>query len=254
MYNYAIGLDKFEIDTPALLLDLDKLDYNVEAMAQFFEGQEADLRPHMKTHKSPIISHRQIKAGAIGVTCQKTGEAEVMAKSGIDDILIANEVVGKRKVRRVANLARTVDLKVAADDERNVRELGKVARAKRSNVGVLVEINLGMDRCGVPPGEPALKLARKVRDEGGLSFLGIMGYEGHAVFIESFEERKQQTEKALEKEIETKELLESSGLECQIVTSGATGTYDITGTYPGVTEVEAGSYATMDLKYGTVKA
>jgi len=249
MDGSLIGKDKREIPTPALLLDLDGVEHNLTEMADFFEDREADLRPHIKTHKSPFLAHKQLEAGAIGITCQKLSEAEVMARSGIKDILIANEVVGEVKTTRLARLARSVDLKVAVDDEANARALDRACREAGSELGVLVELNVGLNRCGIPPGERALPLARFLRKTDNLVFRGLMGYEGHTVFIDSFEERKRRAEEALKAVVGTKELLEEEGIGCPVVSSGATGTHEITGSYPGVTEVEAGSYLTMDGTY-----
>ena len=253
MENYAIGLDKYELNTPALFLDLDKLDSNIEKMANFFEQRSADLRPHMKTHKTPQIAHKQIEQGAIGITCQKLEEAEVMSRSGIRDMLITNQIIGESKIRRLVHMARSTEVKAAVDNPENVTNISEAAQAKGVNVGLVVELNIGMDRCGVEPGKPALELAQLIEGKDGVKFMGLLGYEGHTVFIEDYNHRREETEKALEKEVETAERIEKDGLACSIVSSGATGTYDITGTYPGVTEVEAGSYATFDAKYSQLE-
>jgi len=253
MNKSVIGAEKEVISTPALLIDLDKMEYNISKMADFFQDKKAKLRPHMKTHKTPMIAHKQIEAGAIGITCQKLSEAEVMAEAGIKDILIANEVVGARKIERLVSLAKYTKIKVAVDNSDNIVDISKAAKKKGVKVGILVEVNIGMNRCGVYPGEPALRLAQEVEREKGLEFLGLMGYEGHTVLIKSYEQRKDKTEEALKLLIETKRLLEKKGLECKIVSAGGTGTYDITGSYPGITEIEAGSYITMDTKYNGIE-
>ena len=248
----SIGSLKEQLDTPVLLIDLDVMESNVARMAHYFQGVDAELRPHTKTHKTPILAHKQIEAGAIGITCAKLGEAEVMVAAGIRDVLIANEIVPHQKITRLVNLARHADMMVAVDDAGNVENLSQAARDKGVNLRVLVDVNVGMNRCGVLPGRPALQLARKVEQSRNLIFAGIMGYEGHTVAIPNFTERKREAEKALTHLIETKELIEQNGLEVRIVSSGGTGTYNITGQFPGVTEVQAGSYILMDTNYRSV--
>jgi len=248
-----IGAEKQAISTPALLVDLEKMEYNIRRMAHFFEGKKANLRPHTKTHKTPIITHKQIEAGAVGITCQKLAEAEVMAEAGIKDILISNEIVDAQKIQRLVNLARYTEIKVAVDNRRSIVDISDAARRKGVRVGILVDVNVGQNRCGVLPGTPALKLAQEVEKQRNLEFLGLMGYEGHTVFITSYSERKDAASEAIGLLVATSELLEKEGLECRIVSAGGTGTYDMAGGFPGVTEVQAGSYVTMDAKYGGVE-
>jgi D-serine deaminase-like pyridoxal phosphate-dependent protein len=247
-----IGADKEQLDTPILLMDLDVMESNIAKMADYFRGVDAELRPHTKTHKTPILAQKQIEAGAIGVTCAKLGEAEVMVAGGIRDVLIANEIVPHQKITRLVNLARHADVMVAVDDPRNVEDLSQAAQGKGVHLRTLVEVDIGMKRCGVPPGQPALRLAQKVAESKNLVFAGLMGYEGHAVAIPDFHERKRETEKGLALLIETKGLIEQNGLEVGIVSGGGTGTYNITGQFPGVTEVQAGSYIFMDAYYRNV--
>ena len=253
MDRSVIGAEKHTISTPALLIDLEKMEYNIARMADFFRDKETDLRPHIKTHKTPMIAHKQIEAGAIGITCQKLAEAEVMAEAGIKDILIANEVVGAQKINRLVNLARYTKIKVAVDNSKNIVDISDAAQRKGVKIGVLIEVNIGLNRCGVSPGEPALKLAREVEAQKGLEFFGLMGYEGHTVFIKSYKERERKAKEALNLLVATRELLEERRLECRVVSAGGTGTYDITGSFPGVTEVQAGSYVVMDTNYNGVE-
>ena len=184
-----IGSPIEDIDTPALLLDLDIMERNIARMAAAFRGLSAKLRPHAKTHKTPIIGQKQIAAGAIGITCAKLGEAEIMVEGGIRDVLIANQIVGSQKIRRLVSLAHHADMMVAVDDVRNVEELSQAAQAAKVSLRVLVEVDVGQRRCGVAPGEPALGLAQHVDRAPGLKFAGLMGYEGHLVFVPSLEER-----------------------------------------------------------------
>ncbi|MFH2110754.1 MAG: DSD1 family PLP-dependent enzyme [Candidatus Bathyarchaeota archaeon] len=248
-----IGDPVEEIDTPALLLDLDIMESNIRKMADRFKRMPADLRPHVKTHKIPIIAWKQIEAGAIGVTCAKLGEAEVMAEAGIRDILIANQVVGEPKVTRLMSLAKHSDVIVAVDDSRNVKHLAERAREKKVELGVLVEVDVGNNRCGTMPGEPALQLSKEVMRYPSLDFKGLMGYEGFCQFIPELEARRAKATEAMDKLVGTRHLLENNGVDVDIVSGGGTGTHMITGNHRGVTEVEAGSYVFMDAKYSTVE-
>jgi len=252
-YEARPGMRMEQLDTPALIVDLDILERNIAQMADFFAGQRAALRPHIKTHKTPAIAHMQLKAGAIGITCAKVGEAEVMAKAGIRDILIANQVVGQVKIDRLMDLARHADVTVAVDDARNVTDLSRAASAKGVVVRTLVEVDIGMKRCGVPAGEPALELARQVTASPGLRLAGLMGYEGHLVLISDYEERQREVRTALKPLSDTADLLRRHGLPVDIISGGGTGTYDITGSYPMMTEIEAGSYVFMDTTYHAVR-
>ena len=248
-----IGKHKTELDTPALLIDLDKLDVNIQKMADYFQTVHAELRPHLKTHKTPIIAHKQIKAGAIGVTCAKLGEAEAVVHAGIQDVLIANQVVGKQKIARLINLAKHSEIMVAVDDANNVQDISDAALEKGVNVRILVEVNIGMNRCGVEPGEAALTLARQVRKSPNLKFEGLMGYEGHTVAKPGRAERENATREAMQRLVETKHYLKKHGIDVSIMSGGGTGTYDITGSIPDMTEVQAGSYVFMDSTYNKVE-
>ena len=179
-----------EIDTPALLLDKPKLERNIKRMAEFVEAGPAKLRPHAKTHKCVEIAKLQLDAGAVGITCAKVGEAEALADGGIPDILIANEIVGPLKIARLVKLARRCRVTVAVDDADNVRQLSEAAVAAGVTLGCYVEVNVGMDRCGVEPGEPATQLARLVEAAQGLSFDGLQAYEGHLQNVMPFAERE----------------------------------------------------------------
>ena len=237
-----IGIPKEEIDTPALLIDVDIMEANIQKMADFFKTVNADLRPHVKTHKTPIIAHKQMEAGAIGMTCAKLGEAEAMIHAGIRDVLIANQIVGKQKIARLINLAKHSEIMVAVDDPDNVDQLSAAAEAKGTPLRVLIEVNSGMNRCGTEPGQPTLDLARHILQSKALKFEGLMGYEGHTVITPTFAERKSLTGESVEMLIGTKHFLEQKGVPVKILSGGGTGTYAITGAYPEMTEIQAGSY------------
>jgi len=248
-YTPPLGCKKGQIDTPALLIDLDAMEFNLRAMAEFFEESTARLRPHFKTHKTPVIAHQQLEAGAIGITCAKLSEAEVLVASGVKDILIANQIVGSIKISRLADLAHHTRLIVAVDQEDNIRQLSASMQEAGSAIRVLVEVDVGLGRCGVHTNEEALHLAGIVSTSPGLEFSGLLGYEGQAVFIVDRAERVEAVEKAMGKLVEAANWIRKADLPCEIVSAGGTGTYDITGRFPGVTEVEAGSYVLMDTRY-----
>jgi D-serine deaminase-like pyridoxal phosphate-dependent protein len=248
------GTPKEDLDTPALLLDLDAVEDNIEKMAAFFRGGTVRLRPHVKTHKTVVFAHKQIAAGAIGMTCAKVGEAEVLVAGGIRDVLIANQVVGRRKLERLTGLVRHADVKVAVDDRRNVVELGRVAREAGVTIGVLLEVDVGMLRCGVVPGAPAVALARQVAETPGVRFRGVMGYEGHIVMLPDLEKRRLEARKSMQLLTETADAIRAAGIPVEIVSGGGTGTFDVSGTYPGITEIQAGSYISMDGRYREVGA
>ncbi|MFO7696730.1 MAG: DSD1 family PLP-dependent enzyme [Anaerolineae bacterium] len=252
-YQPKPGTHYLELDTPALLLDLDAFQHNLNTMAQFFANKPTSLRPHAKTHKCPEIARRQIQAGAIGITCAKVGEAEVLARAGIEDILIANQIVGEFKIARLTDLAAHAELMVAVDDPANITALSRACQAKGVSLRVLVEVDIGMNRCGAQPGMPALGLAQQVADSPNLQLAGLMGYEGHLVSIVDPEERRARVLQALVPLQETRDLLEENGLPVEIVSGGGTGTYDVSGTYPPMTEIEAGSYVLMDASYIAVR-
>lgn len=251
--SHPIGAFFLELDTPSLLLDLDLLKTNIAKMTQFMEGQPCDLRPHSKTHKCPTIAKMQIESGAIGICCQKLGEAEIMAEHGIMDILITNQIVGDAKVSRLMKLLDIApDVKVAVDNQMNIEILAKAAKLNRKLLHVLIEVDVGMKRCGVRTYEQALQLAKLIDDSPHLNLAGLIGYEGHCVNIQSFEERKGRTHEALSLLLTVRDELKSAGYKAEIISAGGTGTYDITGQYPGITEIEPGSYIFMDTTYRRV--
>jgi len=247
------GIPFQELDTPALLLDLDKLERNIERMARFFADKPSSLRPHAKTHKCPQVALRQLEAGAIGITCAKVSEAETMAQAGIQDILIANEVVGRQKIDRLTDLTQRCNVMIAVDNAENVAALSHACRAKGVSLRILVEVDIGMRRCGVQPGVPTLELAQQVSLASCLQFTGLMAYEGHLVMIVDAQEREARVRQTMIPLQQTCELLQREGLPVQIASGGGTGTYDITGTCPPTTEVQAGSYVFMDSTYLKVR-
>ena len=252
MQSNTIGLSKWDLDTPALCLDLRALDRNIARMADFLRDGPTGVRPHSKTHKCPAIAWKQLRAGAVGITCAKVGEAEAMASAGIRDILIANQVIGRAKIARLMGLAADTEIMAAVEARENARELSEAAVAAGVRLRAIVEVDTGMGRCGTLPGSETLDLAREMARLPGLRLEGIMGYEGHAVMILDPERRRVAAETAMALLIDTRDLLQRDGIPVPIVSAGGSGTYNITGRYPGVTEIQAGSYATMDARYRTI--
>ena len=242
-------MKKEEIDTPALLLNLDLFEANILQMAHYFTGVKANLRPHVKTHKTPIIAKKQIEAGAKGITAAKLGEAEVMANHQIRNILIANQIVGEQKIKRLIKLAKRSNVITAVTDLENVQNLSLAAQKEGIKLKVIIEVEVGMKRCGVLPGKEALEFTKKIIKQKGLIFQGVMGYEGHTIAINNTGEKKKKTQEANKLLVDTAKLLENSGIKVEMVSAGGTGTFDMTGEYPGITEVQAGSYCLMDSSY-----
>lgn len=239
-----------DLDTPALLLDGAASQRNLRRIAEFFRGRKTQLRPHFKNHKCPELARRQLEAGsAVGMTCAKLGEAEVLASHGFGDLLVANQVVGRRKVARLVELAGKTRVMVAIDDAQQARAISEAARAAGVTVGLLVEVDIGMGRCGVAPGEPALRLAEQIAGLSGVQFRGIQAYEGHAVYVNEPELRAEKVRQSMQLAVDTRRLLESRGLPVELISGGSSSTYQVTGLMDGVDEIQAGTYATMDWRY-----
>jgi len=244
-----IGSPVTEIDTPALLLDADFLDSNIKKMAGFAHFEGINLRPHFKTHKCPALAHKQVEAGAIGITCAKVSEAEIAAASGIKEILIANQLVTAEKIEKLVSLNRHSNVMVAVDSIQNAQELSKAAAKRGQIINVLIERDVGQNRCGTRSEDETLKLAQTLEKLPGLQMAGLMGYEGHTVFLTPADNKEEQCRHAMEILLETKEALSKNGFPVDIVSAGGTGTHEITGKYSEITEIQVGSYATMDWKY-----
>ncbi len=251
-YRAPLGAGVEQIDTPALLLDRDRLERNIAAMAAFVAGGPAKLRPHSKTHKCVEIARLQLATGAVGITCAKVGEAEALAAGGIPDILIANEVVGPVKIARLVALARHCALTVAVDDAGNVAELSAAATAAGVTLRCYVEVDVGMGRCGVADGAAALALARLVAAAPGLVFAGLQTYEGHLQELVPYAERAARARHDMARALAAKQAVEAGGLAVGQVSGGGTGTHLVTGRLPYMTELQCGSYATMDGEYAAV--
>jgi D-serine deaminase-like pyridoxal phosphate-dependent protein len=237
------------IDTPALVVDLDVLERNLDLMAGAVRGAGVALRPHAKSHKCPDIAHAQIERGAVGICCQKVGEAEAFVAAGIRDVLVTNEIVGAAKLERLAQLARKARVGVLADDAATVRHIGAAARSAGVAIDVLVEIDVGTQRCGTAPGAPALAIAEVIARTPGLSFRGIQAYHGAAQHLRSPEERRAAIARAAALAAETRAAIEAAGIACPTVTGAGTGTWQHERDSGVYTEVQPGSYVFMDADY-----
>jgi D-serine deaminase-like pyridoxal phosphate-dependent protein len=246
-----IGLDKHALDTPYLLVDLDLMEANIARIAGACRAAGVAWRPHTKGQKIPALAHKLIAAGAIGVTCAKLGEAEVMAAAGIQDILIANQIVGAQKIARLVNLRRHADVAVAVDDAGNVAALAEAAAAKGVTLRIVVEIDIGILRSGVTPGAACLALARDVARHPSLRFVGVMGWEGHATTIADPEAKRRVVAEAVAGLTGSAALCREAGLPVEIVSCGGTGTYLQSVAQPGVTEIQAGGGIFGDVRYRT---
>ncbi|HUZ27541.1 MAG TPA: alanine racemase [Streptosporangiaceae bacterium] len=249
-YGRHVGEPVDSLSTPALVVDVDAMRRNIGVMFDALAGQRARLRPHTKVQKSPDIALLQVAAGAIGVTVASVWEAAAMAAAGIADILIANQVVPQDKVEAAAALAAHADLTLVVDDERNIEALSAAMTRRGTQAGALVELDVGMARCGARSPAEALALARLADAAPGLNLKGIQAYEGHCMLEPDRGTRIRLATEAMDYAASVQELLQRDGLPAGTLSGGGTGTYDITGANPAVTELQAGSYVFMDAFHG----
>ena len=246
----TVGMHVSEVDTPALIIEMGALERNIRRMQENVEGKKVYLRPHSKTHKSTVIANMQVASGAVGVCCQKVSEAEIMANGGVRDIFISNEVVGGGKIKRVAALARRAKISVCVDELSGVQELAGAADALGSKVHVLVELNVGANRCGVETPEDLVRLAKAISGFSSLRFAGIQAYQGAAQHLRTYDERQAAIGAASKKVSQAIESLRREGIGCEVVAGAGTGTFQFeieSGVY---NELQVGSYVFMDADYG----
>jgi len=238
-----------DLPTPALIIDLDVFERNLLKMQSHVDKHGMGLRCHTKMHKSPIIAKQQIALGAIGICCATVSEAEVMAAAGIDNILITSPVVTADKLRRVAALADKVSgLQIVVDHPEGATKLDQMAG--EADVHVLIDLDPGMGRTGVEPGQPALALAKHIHEKcSRLQFDGIQMYIGNCMHVQGFEARQSKYQHMLQKGIETRKLIEAEGYPVTVFSGGGTGTYDMEPGIGALTDIQAGSYAFMDVEY-----
>ena len=244
------GMREEEIDTPALIIDLDAFEFNLDTMAALLAPTGVKLRAHAKTHKSPVIARLQMARGAVGNCVQKVAEAEVLAWGGIPDILVSNEVVGAAKLARLSALSRIAKVAVCADDAGQVAAIEAAAADAGVRMTVLVEIDVGAGRCGVQPGPDAVALAVRIAESKHLIFGGLQAYHGSAQHKRTLAERRSLIGGAVDASRRTVEQLRQQGLDCAIVGGAGTGTFEIESKSGVYTEMQAGSYVFMDADYG----
>jgi D-serine deaminase-like pyridoxal phosphate-dependent protein len=249
----APGTSVGQLDTPQLLIDLDGVDRNLKYMFDAGKRYGVKVRVHFKSLKCTGLARYIAARGADGFLCAKLNEAEALVAAGLTDVLIANQVVGPIKLMRMAELAKRSQLRVCVDDYRNVTEIAEACAAAGSSIGILVEVDIGMRRCGVAPGAPALELARHVPKYPSLRFDGLQGYDGHLQYIPDIDERGRRCREALRGLIDTRLALEKTGIPVPVVTGGGTGTWEFVASTPGITEIQPGSFVLMDAVYQSLR-
>jgi D-serine deaminase-like pyridoxal phosphate-dependent protein len=240
---------RFQLDTPALVIDLNILDRNIAWLAEYFRQRGVAWRPHAKSYQCTRLAQRVVAAGARGVTCAKLGEAELFAAAGIHDLLITCPLVGPRKLARLIALRRHADPIAVADHADQVAALAAAAAQGGVRLRVMLELELGMNRCGVAPGEPAVQLATQVAESPSLEFAGIMGWEGHLLQIADAPEKMEKIQAAMRLLDDTRRQIAAAGIACPIVSAGGTGSFPMTANTGLVNEIQAGGAIFMDLFY-----
>ena len=246
LYGSAIGRDRHDVVTPALVIDRGVLLENLTYMESRLPGLHARLRGHVKNHKSPHVARLQLEHGAFGICAATIWEAIVMVRAGADDVLVANQLVDPAKRRAAALLAREANLMVNVDDAGDAEALSAAAVAAGSTIGVLVEVDTGMHRAGADTPDEALAVARRVQELPGLRMDGLSGYEGHCSMEMDHDRRHEKQAAAMDDLVAVADLLEASGIPCPILSAAGTATAFWTGANPRITELQLGSYAAMD--------
>jgi D-serine deaminase-like pyridoxal phosphate-dependent protein len=250
-YGSAVGQRRDELVTPALVLDIDAAQRNIDRMAsELKQLDKATIRPHYKTHKSPDLARRQLQAGANGLSMATVWEAAVLAAAGMDDLFVINTVAHPAKLRVLAELARDHRILVAVDEAPNAAAHSAAAVTAGSTLGIMVEVDTGMDRCGVDTAQECLALARQVMELPGLRFEGITGYEGHCSLTFDNELRHERQQEAMAFFTGVADLLEANDIPCKIRSAGGIATWQWTAAYSGLTEIQAGTYVVMDNFHG----
>jgi D-serine deaminase-like pyridoxal phosphate-dependent protein len=245
-------LTRADIPTPALMLDLDAFEFNVNKMTSHAKSHGRTLRPHGKTHKCPEIAKRLIQAGAVGACGAKLSEVEVFAKHGIRGLLTTTAVVGKYKIERAMRVAKTApDTMFCVDNTQNAKDLNDAARAAGIKLNLAVDLWVSK-RTGIPTGEPAVALVEAIQQLSNVRFAGLQAYAGGASHVTGFDKRKLASHEAMSGAIETRRMLEKKGIECKLLTGGSTGTYNIDSEMDGMTELQPGSFVFMDIDYNKI--
>ena len=233
-----------ELSTPALVIDLDVVERNLDRMATYCRNSNIRLRPHTKTHKMLELARMQMERGAVGLTVAKIGEAEVMATTGVKQILVAHPIIGQEKLHRLAKIARDVDVLIAVDDDAAAAAISRVAVAFGCNFGILVELDTGFRRCGLPPGRACVQLARTIENLPGTEMRGLMTFFGSVWGSE--EERKREVDKIVLRLEQTVGAFQEAGMPLEIVSGGSTPAASFSHVIPGLTEIRPGTYVFND--------
>jgi len=250
MYHPQLGDPVDLLDTPSMIVDIALMEQNVARLMGYFRGRNVRVRPHLKTVKSPELARILLAAGARGCCVAKVSEAEIMAQAGIEDLLITSEIVGNSKLARlVALVQQHPQIKVVVDSLIGVQALNQAMRDAQLKVSVLIDLNVGQNRCGVEPGEAALVLAQQISTMSNLQLVGVQGYEGHLQHLHDLEERTRLCHRSMQLLSATAAQLREAGFSIEIVTTGGTGTAEICAGCDGITEVQPGSFIFMDTDY-----
>jgi D-serine deaminase-like pyridoxal phosphate-dependent protein len=238
-----------QIDTPALILDMDSFERNLGLLQNALSGRGVRLRPHAKSHKCPEIALRQIAAGAVGICCQKVSEAAVFVTAGIQDILITNQVVGVKKVAHALDLAQQARIGILVDHEDQVTAFAQASTARKIQIDVYIEVDVGMGRCGATSIDQAVALARQIDQAPYLNFMGLQCYHGSAQHYRLPQDRQSAIAAVCAKAAEAKAAIEKAGITVERVTGAGTGSVMLEGSSSIFNEVQAGSYILMDRDY-----
>ena len=251
LYRPQPGTPVEELDTPCLILDMDALDHNMDVMANYYEGRHSKLRGHSKNHKTPAIALRQIRRGGTvgGVCAAKVAEAEVMVHGGVPSVFITSEVVAPPKIERLCTLAGQAEILVACDSEENARAISSAAAAQGVDIGLVIEQETGLVRCGVQESEAGVALARLIDSLPGLVFKGIMSHQMMSEPSSDREDRATEAHRLIQPVLDLREAVLAAGLPVEIISTGETWSYDVAGDMPEVTEVQGGSYLVMETGY-----
>ena len=246
----SIGTPVEELDTPALVVDLSVLEQNIQRVHSFFQQMESKVRPHMGSHRSPAIAHKQLQVeGTVGGVCvTSVGQAEVFAQNGIDDIFVTNEIVTSQKIGQLCALTHSASITVAVDYAPNVKDLSEAAQSSGVTLGVVVDVNTSPDRSGVEPGQRAVDLAKVIETSANLHFKGLMTLQG-GTQSDDLDEMETESRRSVQAVLDTREIIEKAGMEVEVLSAGGTHDYELVGKMSGVTEVPAGAYALMDCKH-----
>lgn len=241
------GLSVFDLDTPQLIIDLDVLDKNLATMRNRLNGK--NLRIHFKSLKCANLAKYLVSKGERSFLCAKVNEAEILAESGIQDILIANQIIGEQKIARISSLSKQTKVVVCIDCEEHLLQLNHFAQKFNTSFNVLVEVDIGMNRCGTQPGKPTLDLVEKINRTTNIQFLGLQGYDGHLQLMLDRDEKKKKSMEGFQSLVATRRMIESAGHEVKLVTGAGTGTYEYAVQIDGIDEIQPGSFLLMDCIY-----